>query len=86
MKGGLLIPQRCVIELQGQHSVFVVNNENKVESRQIVVGESKGDLLLVNKGLQVGEKIVIDALQKVGSGIEVKPEVIVFKSQSKLQY
>ncbi len=85
VKGGLLIPQRCVTELQGQYSVFVVNNENKVETKQIVAGATIGDLLLVKEGLQAGDKVVIDAIQKVGTGMEVKPQVIEFESQSKIQ-
>ena len=80
-KDALYIPQRCMIEMQGQYSVFVVNNENKVESRQIVAGERINDYVIVKEGLQKGEKVVIDALQKVGSGLEVKPEVTVFKSK-----
>ena len=80
-KNALYIPQRCMIEMQGQYSVFVVNNENKVESRQIVAGERINDYVIVKEGLQKGEKVVIDALQKVGSGLEVKPEVTVFKSK-----
>ncbi len=86
VKDGLLIPQRCVMELQGQYSVYVVNNENKVESRQIVAGETIGDMLLVNEGLQAGEKVVIDALQKVVTGMEVKPDITVFESQSNTQF
>lgn len=82
VKGGILIPQRCVKELQGQYSVFVINSDNKVEARQIEPGEPMGDLLLINNGLQAGEKIVIDALQKVGSGLEVKPELTQFESQA----
>lgn len=85
VKGGLLIPQRCSIELQGQFSVFVVTDDNTIESRQIVVGESIGDMLLVKDGLKVGEKVVIDALQKVGSGMKVSPKLTVFESQSKIQ-
>ena len=85
VKGGLLIPQRCVTELQGQFSVFIINNENKVETKQIVAGETIGDLLLVKEGLQAGDKVVIDAIQKVGTGMEVNPQLIEFESQSNLQ-
>ena len=84
-KDALYIPQRCVVEMQGQFSVFVVNKDNKIESRQIIEGERKGDFMLVKEGLQVGEKVVIDALQKVRSGLEVKPEVTVFEGKSNLQ-
>lgn len=86
VKNGLLIPQRCVMELQGQYSIYVVNSDNKVESRQIVTGESIGDMLQVNKGVKEGDKVVIDALQKVRSGMEIKPQVIVFESQTKDKY
>jgi membrane fusion protein (multidrug efflux system) len=84
IKDGLLIPQRCVMELQGQFSVYVINSENKVENRQIVAGETIGDMLLVKNGLQAGEKVVIDALQKVSSGLVVKPQVTVYESKSNL--
>jgi membrane fusion protein (multidrug efflux system) len=85
VKGGLIIPQRCTMELQGQYSVYVVTDENLVESRQIVVGESIGDMILVKDGLKAGDKIVIDALQKVKTGMLVVPEITEFKSQSKNQ-
>ena len=80
-KDALYIPQRCMIEMQGQYSVFVVNDENVVESRQIVPGARKDDLVIVNEGLKVGEKVVIDALQKVGTGLEVVPKITVFESK-----
>ena len=74
------------MELQGQISVYVVNNENKVENRQIVLGESIGDMVLVKEGLHAGEKVVIDALQKVGSDMVVTPKITEFKSQSTQQF
>ena len=82
IKGGLLIPQRCVMELQGQYSVYIINSENKVEARQISPGETIGDLLLVSEGLQSGDKVVLDGLQKVRSGMEVKPVITQFDSQT----
>jgi len=82
-KGALLVPQRCVIELQGQHSVYIVNDSNKVESRQVVVGERIADLWLIEQGLSAGEKVVIEGLQYVRSGIEIKPIFTEFKSKAK---
>lgn len=82
VKDALLVPQRCVMELQGQHSVYVVSDSNKVESKQVIAGERIGDMWLINKGLEAGENVVIDALQKVRSGLTVKPKLIEFESQS----
>lgn len=79
--GGLLVPQRCVMELQGLYSVYIVNDSSKVETRQVVTGEKIGDLWLIKSGLKAGDKIVIDALQKVTPGLEIKPVITEFKSQ-----
>jgi len=85
VEGALLVPQRCIIELQGQYSVFVVKDDNIVESRQVTVGERLGDLWLIKDGLEAGEQIVIDGLQKVGSGLKVNPSLIEFESQINAQ-
>ena len=80
-KGALLLPQRCVTELQGQYSVFVVNSENKIESRQIEIEVRFNDYYIVAEGLKANDKIVLEGLQKVGSGMEVTPVVTEFESQ-----
>lgn len=82
-KGALLVPQRCVIELQGQYSVYIVNDKNKVESRQVAVGERIADLWLIKEGLNTGEKVVIEGLQYIRSGIEIIPVLTEFKSNAK---
>lgn len=84
-KDALLIPQRCITELQGQYSVYIVNSENIVESKHVEVGERLGDMSIITEGLKLNDKVVIDALQKVGSGLEVKPVVIAFESKSNPQ-
>jgi len=83
VKGALLVPQRCVIELQGQRSVYIVNDSNKVESRQVIAGERIADLWLIEEGLNAGEKVVIEGLQYVRSGIEIKPVLTEFKDNAK---
>jgi len=82
VKDAVVIPQRCVSELQGQYSVYVVNDSSQVETKQIEVGPKINDYWLINKGLDAGDKVVIDALQKVSEGAVVKPKVIDFKSNS----
>ena len=81
-KGALLVPQRCVTELQGQYSVFVVNSENKIESSQIMIGDKFRDYYIVDEGLKLNDKIVLEGLQKVGSGMQVNPVITEFVSQT----
>jgi membrane fusion protein (multidrug efflux system) len=83
IQDAILIPQRCIMELQGQRSVFVVNNENKVENRQIVTGRTSGDMWIIDDGLQAGDKVIIDGIQKVRNGVAVDATEIEFISQSK---
>jgi len=73
VKNGILIPQRCVTELQGLNSVFVVDNSNKVENREVKVGTKIKQFWLITEGLKSGEKIVYEGLQKVKDGAVVNP-------------
>ena len=73
------------MEIQGKYSVYVINKENKVETRQIDVGARISEFWLVNSGLAPEEMIVLDALQKVKPGMEIRPKVTAFDSTSTLQ-
>lgn len=84
-KNALVIPRRCLIELQGQYSVFVVNDSSKVVSRQVDLGYKTSDMCIIDSGLKEGELVVIDALQKVRPGMVVKPKVTEFESKFKEQ-
>lgn len=73
---GLLIPQRCVQEMQGNYNVYVVNDQNEIEFRKIEVGFAyKTSFLTITSGLAAGEKVVYEGLQKVKGGAKVNPEL-----------
>lgn len=74
-KDAIVIPQAAVLTDQGGHYVLLVNDENKVETRRIETGQRFGANWSLEKGLQVGERIVLYGAQKVRPGIEVKPEL-----------
>jgi len=85
VKNAMVIPQRCVMELQGTHSVYVVSDSNKVETRQITTGHKFDDYWIITKGLKANEKVVIDALQKVKSGMTVAAKDTTFVSKTPTQ-
>ncbi len=70
---GIMIPQRCITELQGRYSVFIINEENKVEMREVKVGPNIGDFWVIKEGLVTGEKVVYEGIQKVKEGGTVNP-------------
>lgn len=69
----ILIPQRSVSDLQGVKRVFVVNQENKISERKVSLGRTIGSDWLVIDGLQAGEWVVYEGLQKIKEGMTVKP-------------
>lgn len=70
---GILVPQRCVSELQGQHSVFVVGQDNKIQATKVTVGPKSGQFWLITEGLAPGNIIVYEGIQKVKDGMVVNP-------------
>lgn len=73
IKNGILIPQRCVMELQGLYNVFVVDTNNSVKNRTVKAGPKINQFWLITEGLKPGEKVVYEGLQKVKDGALVNP-------------
>ena len=60
----LLIPSKAVVEQMGEYFVYVVIN-NKVTQQRIGLGKNINDMVIVKDGLQVGEQIVTEGVQKL---------------------
>jgi membrane fusion protein (multidrug efflux system) len=71
--GTILVPQQAVMKVPTGHVAFVVTTENKVERRDLVVGEWIGDDWIVEKGLAAGDRVVVEGVQKVQPGATVRP-------------
>jgi membrane fusion protein (multidrug efflux system) len=76
----VLVPQRCVTEVQGTHSVMVVDAEGNVEQRMVEIKDNYRDYFLVSQGLKPGERVVLEGLQRARSGGKVSPELVEFVS------
>jgi membrane fusion protein, multidrug efflux system len=72
-KDALLIPQQAVSELQGVYQVGTVGPDNKVTIKTVKLGPLFGDLWVVESGLQLGEQVIVDGLQRVKTGVIVAP-------------
>ncbi len=81
-EGAILVPQKCVTELQGQFAVMVVEEGNIIKSRQVVVSDRIGDLWLIKEGLEANDQVVLEGVQKVATGMEIKPVLTEFESQT----
>ncbi len=74
VKNALIIPQKATYEIQDQKYVFVVDKNGKVESRNIKVTYSLPDIYVVSSGLSVGDKILLEGVQKVRDNDVVKTQ------------
>lgn len=69
----VFIPKRAVNEIQGLFQVFVVGEGNVIEVREVTAGPTVGQMLVIEAGLDSGETIVLEGLQKVRAGVVVTP-------------
>ncbi len=73
LKNVILVPQAMTKSIQSKISVFVVTADNKIETRFIeIMNESYGDYYVVTKGLNIGEKLVVENIIKLSSGMDVQ--------------
>ncbi|MEA3477663.1 MAG: efflux RND transporter periplasmic adaptor subunit [Bacteroidota bacterium] len=80
----ILVPQKCVSEIQGSYSVYKVGADNKLQFQAVEVGASLGDMWLINKGLVKGDIVVLEGLQQVKEGQVINPVIQQFESKSEL--
>jgi membrane fusion protein (multidrug efflux system) len=70
----VLVPQRAVMDQQGTKVVYVVGSDNKVVMKPVTLDERIDDSTIVTAGLASGERVIVEGMQKVRPGMQVKPE------------
>lgn len=72
LKNAVLVPQQAIIQTQKGSMVVVVGKDDKAEMRAVDLGDNYGDSFLLNKGLEPGERIVIEGGNKAVPGQPVR--------------
>ncbi len=75
----ILVPQRSVSELQGIFQVYVVTDSNKVEVRPVQTGPREGNMWVLTGGVEPGEHVLLEGLQRVQPGQEIRPVLADFE-------
>ena len=66
---GLLVPQQGVThDARGHATALVLGTDGKVEQRVLELGDAVGDKWTVKSGLNVGDRLIVEGLQKVRPG------------------
>ena len=69
----LAIPRAAVLSDQQGDYVFTVGADNKAEQRRIQLGQSTPTIAAVINGLALGDKVIVEGLQRVRPGQPVAP-------------
>jgi membrane fusion protein, multidrug efflux system len=71
----ILIPAAGLQRSQQGSFVYVVKPDKTVEMRPVTVGATQGDVIAINKGLQVGDVVVTDGVDKLQQGAHVSVQM-----------
>jgi len=75
LKGALVVPGKALQELQGTQRVAVVGAGDTVHMKTVKTGPASGDLIVVAEGLQEGDRVIVEGLQRVRDGVVVRAAV-----------
>ncbi len=72
-EGNILVPERALTELQGKNFVWVVSADNKASQRSVEVAPIRvGSDVIILEGLDAGERVVVEGVQKLREGAPVQ--------------
>jgi multidrug efflux pump subunit AcrA (membrane-fusion protein) len=73
-ENALLVPERATGSDQAGKYLYVVNNENTVERRDVTVGAKHEGLVVITAGLLPQDRVITDGVQRARPGAEVTPK------------
>jgi membrane fusion protein, multidrug efflux system len=71
LPGALVVPERALIDLQGNYQLGVLGPDNKADIRAVKIGPRYKGRVVVTEGLKEGEKVIVEGIQKVRPGMVV---------------
>ncbi|OWK46943.1 putative Co/Zn/Cd efflux system membrane fusion protein [Fimbriiglobus ruber] len=74
LKDAIVIPQRATFEIRDKRYVYVVDKDNVVHQREIVIQNEVDDFFVIKKGLDANDRIVVDGVRRVRDGEKVEYE------------
>jgi membrane fusion protein, multidrug efflux system len=72
-KDAVVVPSRSIFEIQGQKTVYVVDNSNKVVLRVVQTGPEYNNHTVIESGVNIGENVIYEGVLKVKPNVVVSP-------------
>jgi membrane fusion protein, multidrug efflux system len=76
LKNAVVIPQRATFELLDKRYVWVVGEDDVAHQRLITIKREQEDIFVINSGLEVKDKIVLEGVREVSEGAKVEYEFL----------
>lgn len=78
-QNAIMIPERAIGEDQAGQFVLTVDSEDMVSRKKVIVGMKVGEMVVITKGVDAKDTVIIDGLQRARPGAKVAPERIELK-------
>lgn len=76
LKDVLVIPQRATFEILDKRYAYVVDEDHVVHQRDITIANVQDDIFVVDKGLQEGDKLILEGIRQVRDGDKIEFEFV----------
>jgi membrane fusion protein (multidrug efflux system) len=72
-KDAIVVPSRSIFEIQGQKTLYVVDDNNKVVMRVVKTGPEYNNNIVIESGVSIGESVIYEGVLKVKPDVTVSP-------------
>lgn len=72
-KDAIVVPAKAIVQSQADRMLMVVDAENKVVPRPVKLGAVVESGVLIERGLQAGERYIVEGLMKARPGVVIQP-------------
>ncbi len=82
-KNALLVPQNSVKEIQGGYQIALLGKDNKAIIRPVKAGEKTGTMWVIDEGLNPGDQVIVQGVEKVKDGTPVVPKQVNIQAEER---
>ena len=76
VEDAVLVPQKAVFEIQDKSYVFLLDSTNQVQMKSFVPRTRFSSFYIVETGLKPGDRIVLEGIQSVKTGMQIEPRPV----------
>ena len=73
-KNSVLIPENCIIPIDDETFVYVINKKNIINKVEVITGKRIDGKVEIIKGIKLSDKIVFEGINKLKAGSKVRIE------------